>query len=93
MGRQAPTPSLQGISKRQEVQKIEIRIKGQINPQWSESLGGLTVRHSDQDESVLTGLIPDQAALYGVISRLRDLGLKLTSVSSEEVEEEHHERK
>ena len=75
------------------MQKIEIRIKGQINPQWSESLGGLTIRHSDPDETVLTGLVPDQAALYGIISRLRDLGLKLSLVSSEEIEEEHHERK
>lgn len=72
--------------------KIEIHVKGQINPQWSESLGGLTIRHCDPDSSVLMGLVPDQAALYGIISRLRDLGLKLTSVSSEEIEEEAHEQ-
>lgn len=68
------------------MQRIEIHVKGQINEKWSEYLGGLTINHSDPDESVLTGRVPDQAALYGIISRLRDLGLKLALVSSEEIE-------
>ncbi len=72
--------------------KIEIHIKGQINERWSEWLGGLTINHSDPAETVLTGVITDQAALYGIISRLRDLGLKLSLVSSEEIEENSHER-
>ncbi|MBP1702958.1 MAG: hypothetical protein H6Q38_2065 [Chloroflexi bacterium] len=71
--------------------QIEIRIKGHINPQWSEWFGGLTIRHSDPDETLIAGLVPDQAALYGIISHLRDLGLKLTSVSSEEVQENFYE--
>ena len=71
--------------------QIEIRIKGHINPQWSEWFGGLTIRHSDPDETLIVGLVPDQAALYGIISHLRDLGLKLTSVSSEEVQENFYE--
>jgi hypothetical protein len=74
------------------MQKIEIRVKGQISEQWSEWLGGLTISHSDPDETVLTGLVADQAALYGIISRLRDLGLQLSLVSSEKVEEESHEQ-
>jgi len=73
------------------MQQIEIRVKGLINQKWSEWFGGLTISHSDLDETVLSGLVPDQAALYGVISRLRDLGLQLTSVSSEEIEENSHE--
>jgi hypothetical protein len=72
------------------MQKIEIHIKGQISKQWSEWLGGLTISHSDPDKTVLTGLVPDQAALYGIISRLRDLGLQLTSVKSEEIGENSH---
>ena len=72
------------------MQQIEIRVKGQINQQWSEWFGGLTIRHSDPDETVLTGIVPDQAALYGIISRLRDLGLHLTSVNSEEIQEVSH---
>ena len=67
------------------MQSVEIQVKGQINQQWSEWFGGLTISHSDPAETVLTGLVPDQAALYGIIARLRDLGLQLISVSSEEV--------
>ena len=79
------------IHKRREMQKIEIHIKGCISEKWSEWLGGLSISHSDPDETVLTGVVVDQAALYGIISRLRDLGLQLTSVSSEEIEENSHE--
>ena len=71
--------------------QVEIRIKGHINEEWSEWLGGLTVSPSDAEVTVLTGLVQDQAALYGIISRLRDLGLELSSVNSDEIEEESHE--
>lgn len=71
--------------------QVDIRIKGQINKQWSEWFDGLTISHSDLDETILTGLVADQSALYGIISRLRDLGLQLTSVSSEETKENSHE--
>lgn len=66
--------------------QVEIRIKGRINTQWSEWFDGLTISHSDLDETVLTGHVSDQPALYGLISRLRDLGLQLSSVSTEEIE-------
>jgi hypothetical protein len=69
------------------MQQIEIRVKGQINQQWSEWFGGLTINYSDPGETTLTGLVHDQAALYGIISRLRDLGLQLTSVNSDEIQE------
>ena len=69
------------------MQHVEIRVKGQINEQWSEWFGGLTISHSSPDETVLTGLVLDEAALYGIIARLRDLGLKLISLSSEEIKE------
>lgn len=69
------------------MQRIEIRVKGQINQQWSEWFGGLTISHSDPGETTLAGFVSDQAALYGIIARLRDLGLQLTSVNSEEIQE------
>jgi len=69
------------------MQQIEIRVKGQINSQWSEWFGGLTISHSDPEETVLSGLIQDQAALYGIISCLRDLGLSMYSLRSEEIQE------
>lgn len=71
--------------------QIEIRVKGQINKQWSEWFSGLTISYSDSDETVLSGIVADQAALYGIISRLRDLSMQLSSVSSEEIEEISHE--
>ena len=70
--------------------QVEIRIKGRINQQWSDWFGGLTISQSGSDDSVLTGPVLDQAALYGVISRLRDLGLQLSSVSCEEIKEDSH---
>jgi hypothetical protein len=73
------------------MQKVEIRIKGQISNQWSEWFGGLTISPSGPDETLLTGCIQVQAALYGIISRLRDLGLELTLVSSQKIKENSHE--
>jgi hypothetical protein len=60
---------------------VEIRVKGRIDERWSEWLDDLTITHTDQDETVLTGSIVDQAALYGLIAKLRDLGLPLSSVN------------
>lgn len=71
--------------------RIEIHVKGQIGKQWSEWFGGLEISQPDPGETMLTGLIADQAALYGIIARLRDLGLQLCRVTSEEVEEEADE--
>ena len=71
--------------------KIEIRIKGQINEKWSEWFGGLTISHSNLYETVLSGPVADSSALYGIIARLRDLGLQLTSVNSEEIKENVYE--
>jgi hypothetical protein len=71
--------------------QVEVRVKGCIGKEWSEWFGGLTISQSSPDETVLTGLVTDQAALYGIISRLRDLGLELASVSSRKVKENSHE--
>jgi len=73
------------------MRQIEIRVKGQIDERWSEWLDGLTITHTEEDETVLTGSILDQAALYGLISKLRDLGLPLLAMNSvEEVANERH---
>ena len=61
---------------------VEIRVKGRIDERWSEWLDDLTITHTDQDETVLTGSIVDQAALYGLVAKLRDLGLPLLSLSN-----------
>jgi hypothetical protein len=63
---------------------VEIRVKGRIDEHWSSWLAGLNITHTDQDETVLSGKVDDQAALYGVLSMLRDLGLPLLSVAGKE---------
>jgi len=65
------------------MQHIEIRVKGHIDERWSEWLDDLTITHTDKDETVLTGAIVDQAALYGLVAKLRDLGLPLLSLSND----------
>ena len=73
------------------MQKIEICIKGKIDEHWSTWFAGLTIRHTEQGETVLTGPVADQAALYGVLNRLRDLGLPLLSVNRIEADDEETE--
>ncbi|OGN89431.1 MAG: hypothetical protein A2Y88_04675 [Chloroflexi bacterium RBG_13_48_10] len=70
---------------------IKVTVKGQLNNQWSGWFDSLTVTHPDHNVTILTGFVMDQAALYGIISHLRDLGLTLISVSSKETEEDSNE--
>ena len=67
------------------MQRVEIRVKGRIDQDWSDWFEGLAVTHTDEDETVLSGAIVDQAALYGLVAKLRDLGLPLVSVQPSEV--------
>ena len=64
--------------------QVEIRVKGRIDKNWSEGLGGLAIAHTEDDNTVLTGSLPDQAALFGLLAQIRNLGLPLVSVSSAE---------
>jgi len=58
----------------------EIRVKGKINPTWSEWFGELHMQEDICDETILRGKLPDMAAVYGVISRLGSLVIPLISV-------------
>jgi len=69
------------------VPQVEIRVRGRIDEQWSDWLGGLTLEHTDQDETLLSGALLDQSALYGVLTKLRDLGLSLLAVKCEGTED------
>jgi hypothetical protein len=62
----------------------EIRIEGQLDPSWSEWLGGMTITPLELDETRIFGLVTDQAALHGILNRIRDLNLKLLSVERKE---------
>ena len=58
----------------------EIIVKGHLDIGWSGWFEGLTIAHNDEGETMLSGQIRDQAALYGIIAKIRDMGLFLISV-------------
>ncbi len=57
------------------------QVRGHLDDHWSDWLGGLAIHLQKDGTTVLVGPVVDQAALYGVINRIRDLGLSLLSVS------------
>ncbi len=59
----------------------QIRIKGHLGRQWADWFGGLTITLEDNGNTLLTGPVADQAALHGLLRRVRDLGTPLLSVN------------
>ena len=59
----------------------EIKIEGHLDPRWSDWFEGLTLTHLKGDETLLAGNLPDQAALHGLLERIRDLNITLISVT------------
>jgi hypothetical protein len=59
----------------------EIRIKGRLSSSWSSWFEGMDIHHEANDETILCGPVVDQAALHGILMRIRDLGLPLISVN------------
>jgi hypothetical protein len=57
-----------------------IRIKGHLDDHWSDWFGGLTISNEAHGEAILNGTLADQAVLYGVLIKIRDLGLPLIAV-------------
>jgi hypothetical protein len=78
----------------------QIRIKGHLGRQWTDWFGGLTITALDTGETLLTGPLVDQAALHGVLRKVRDVGMPLLSVirvepgeaEASDVNETHHYR-
>jgi hypothetical protein len=64
--------------------EIEIHIKGKLAPSWSDWFDNLTLRPGPEGDTILTGTLPDSAAVYGVISRISSLGLTLITVDCRE---------
>lgn len=59
----------------------QIRVEGHLGPEWSDWFGGLTVEAVEGGETLLRGSVVDQAALHGVLKRLRDLGIPLIALN------------
>jgi hypothetical protein len=65
----------------------EIRVEGHLPSGWSDWFDGLDVACDPSGESILSGPLPDQSALHGVLAKIRDLNLKLVSVNRRSAEE------
>lgn len=59
----------------------EIHVKGQLAPSWVDWFYGFAFRYSGPDETILSGPVADQAALHGLLTRIRDLNLTLLSLA------------
>ena len=59
----------------------QIRIKGHLGSQWADWFEGLTITLEEDGETLLTGPVVDQAALHGLLKKVRDLGMPLLSVN------------
>lgn len=64
------------------VQQYQIRVGGLLGSRWAAWFDGLTLTHEDDGTTVISGPVVDQAALHGVLQKLRDIGITLLSVSS-----------
>ncbi len=59
----------------------QIRLEGHLGRQWTEWFDGLTITLKDNGETILTGPVIDQAALHGLLRKVRDLGIPLLSIN------------
>jgi hypothetical protein len=64
-----------------ELTIYQIRLKGHLGSEWSDWFEGLTIILEDNGDTLLTGPVVDQAALYGLLRKIRDLGMPLISVT------------
>ncbi len=67
----------------------QIRIKGHMGSQWIDSFESLTITLEENGDTLLSGPVVDQAALYGLLKKVRDLGMPLISVVQVKFDETH----
>ena len=70
----------------------EVKIKGHLDQRWSDWFMDLKLTHLEGDETLLSGPLPDQAALHGLLERIRDLNLTLISVTSGDPSSQHSDQ-
>lgn len=66
---------------RHEATRYEIRLKGRLDSSWADWLGGMSLTHASDGTTVVAGPVADQAALHGLLQKLRDIGVTLISVN------------
>ena len=71
----------------QPMSVYEIRVAGHLDARWESWFEGLTLERLPNGETRLRGPLPDQAALHGLLARIRDLGLELLAVQRLDVQE------
>jgi hypothetical protein len=70
----------------------QIRIKGQLSPEWTDWFDGLTITLEKDGDTLLTGPVVDQSALHGLLKKVRDLGMPLVWVVQVQFNETHQDR-
>ena len=71
---------------RHEATRYEIRLKGRLDSGWADWLGRMSLTHASDGTTVVAGPVADQAALHGLLQKLRDMGVTLISVNESEAE-------
>jgi hypothetical protein len=66
-------------NKPDQMMVYQIRIKGHLGPKWTDWFGGMAITLEEGGDTVLTGPVVDQAALHGLLRKVRDLGMQLIS--------------
>lgn len=61
--------------------RYEIRIRGHLNTRWATQLEGMNLTATEDGTTLIAGLVTDQAALHGLLTKLRDIGLQVLSVN------------
>jgi len=64
-----------------DARRFEIRIKGHLDTRWAAWFEGMSLTHAPDGTTLLNGIVADQAALHGLLQKLRDLGVSLISVN------------
>jgi len=69
-----------------EAGRYEIRLKGHLDSRWATWFDGLGLTHESDGTTIISGLVADQAALHGLLQKVRDIGLPLVSVTQVEAD-------